>query len=176
MKLEHFLGSNVPEYAILSHTWDKEEVLYKDIMGPYEHFSSQTGFHKVFGCCRQARRDKILYVWIDSCCINSDSSAELSEAINSMYQWYRNAKVCYTYLSDVGFHKKDFAESRWFSRGWSVTALRLLTNAHRASSIFYPILTSITPFWKTIKLDSLIRLLLMQDSTRTHSAKETVLL
>jgi hypothetical protein len=36
-----------------------------------------------------------------ACCIDKSSSAELSEAINSMFAWYRNAKVCYVYLEDV---------------------------------------------------------------------------
>jgi hypothetical protein len=31
--------------------------------------------------------------WIDSCCIDKTSSSELSEAINSMFNWYRNSQV-----------------------------------------------------------------------------------
>jgi len=38
---------------------------------------------------------------IDTCCIDKTSGAELSEAINFMYIWYRNASICYAYLSDV---------------------------------------------------------------------------
>jgi hypothetical protein len=34
-------------------------------------------------------------------CIDKTSSADLSEAINSMYRWYGKADVCYAYLSDV---------------------------------------------------------------------------
>ncbi|KIK22946.1 hypothetical protein PISMIDRAFT_101515, partial [Pisolithus microcarpus 441] len=39
---------------------------------------------------------------IDTCCIDKQSSAELSEAINLMYWWYQNAQICYVYLNDVG--------------------------------------------------------------------------
>ncbi|KAM7218546.1 hypothetical protein V8F06_006150 [Rhypophila decipiens] len=73
------------------------------------------------------------YVWIDTCCINKESSAELSEAINSMYMWYKNARLCLTYLSDVNVAENDlasaspgqssFSRSRWFSRGWTLQEL-----------------------------------------------------
>ena len=65
------------------------------------------------------------YIWIDSCCINKDSSSELSEAINSMYRWYSISAECYTYLADVplgenlGEEGSAFRSSRWFKRGWT---------------------------------------------------------
>lgn len=37
--------------------------------------------------CRQALEDNLQYVWTDTCSIEKSSSAELSEAINSMYRW-----------------------------------------------------------------------------------------
>ncbi|KAK4461563.1 HET domain-protein, partial [Cladorrhinum samala] len=39
--------------------------------------------------------------WVDTCCIDKTSSAELTEAINSMYMWYANSTVCYAWLSDL---------------------------------------------------------------------------
>lgn len=67
------------------------------------------------------------YIWIDTCCINKESSAELSEAINSMYQWYKGAEVCIAFLADVEDTKdtsdSDFGKSRWFSRGWTLQEL-----------------------------------------------------
>ena len=51
--------------------------------------------------CKQAKLDGYEWVWVDTCCIDKRSSAELSEAINSMYWWYANAKICYTYLHDI---------------------------------------------------------------------------
>ena len=46
-------------------------------------------------------KDGLSHAWIDTCCIDKSSSAELSEAINSMYTWYEVAQVCYAYLEDV---------------------------------------------------------------------------
>lgn len=61
------------------------------------------------------------YVWIDTCCIDKTSSAELSEAINSMFAWYQEAKVCYAYLFDVP--DRPLKASRWFTRGWTLQEL-----------------------------------------------------
>jgi hypothetical protein len=58
----------------------------------------------------------------DRCCIDKTSSAELSEAINSMYQWYKESTICYAYLCDVR-EDKDFERSVWFSRGWTLQEL-----------------------------------------------------
>jgi hypothetical protein len=69
-------------------------------------------------------------------CIDKSSSAELTEAINSMFCWYREAAKCYVYLSDVSMHDYDqtdhcsqspwepaFRKSRWFTRGWTLQEL-----------------------------------------------------
>ena len=41
-------------------------------------------------------------MWVDTCCIDKQGSAELSETIlNSMYRWHANSGICYTYLHDV---------------------------------------------------------------------------
>ncbi|KAL8708570.1 MAG: hypothetical protein Q9225_007581 [Loekoesia sp. 1 TL-2023] len=111
-KLEHFQGDDVPKYAILSHTWGQGEVLYRDISSLSSEVRNLEGWQKIRGCCSEALKNDIDFVWIDTCCINSDSSAELSEAINSMYRWYENAAVCYAYLSDVGPDKRVFGEIR----------------------------------------------------------------
>ena len=87
------------KYAILSHTWGKEEVTFDMIHDPCCQL--KLGYVKIEFTCRQAVEDKIDYVWVDTCCIDKRSSAELGEAINSMYMWYLNAKICYTYLADV---------------------------------------------------------------------------
>ena len=80
------------------------------------------GYSKITGCCRQARLDGWEYAWVDSCCIDKSSSAELSEAINSMFKWYQDAQVCYAYLSDVE-ERSEFAKSQWFTRGWTLQEL-----------------------------------------------------
>ena len=56
---------------------------------------------KIRQACRIAREAGYRYLWIDSCFIDKMSSAELSEAINSMYEWCSLSKVCYVYLADV---------------------------------------------------------------------------
>ncbi|KAH8654577.1 heterokaryon incompatibility protein-domain-containing protein [Tricladium varicosporioides] len=132
-QLEEYFESRVPPYAILSHCWGEGEVLFQDINSSEWH--RKTGARKInFACAQTLKGDLNLnYVWIDTCCIDKSSSAELSEAINSMYRWYQNAKICYAYLDDVDQRStdrsnKDFQQSRWFTRGW--TLQELLAPAH----------------------------------------------
>jgi hypothetical protein len=129
--LSEFIGRNVPPYAILSHTWGDDEVSFKDIQD-LNAASRKEGFKKIGLCCKQAKEDGFEWVWVDTCCIDKTSSAELSEAINSMFQWYSLAMVCYTYLSDVSisyYDKPDdfdlgtLRNSRWFTRGWTLQEL-----------------------------------------------------
>lgn len=60
---------------------------------------NKAGYAKIVGSCEQARRDGLNYIRTDTCCIDKSSSAELTEAINSIYRWYQNAHVCYAYAS-----------------------------------------------------------------------------
>jgi hypothetical protein len=124
MKLEEFMEDQTPPYTILSHTWGNEEVTFKDfISGEYQHMK---GYSKLRGCCRLSRQDGYEYTWIDTCCIDKSSSAELSEAINSMFRWYERSEVCYAYLSDVGPKSREeipLEKSRWFTRGWTLQEL-----------------------------------------------------
>ena len=117
------MGDEIPPYAILSHAWGKDEVEFQDISKTPEQLAGLAGFSKIQNCCYQAAAAGLQYAWIDTCCINSDSSAELSEAINSMYEWYRAAEVCYAYMSDVGSGGTGFSDSRWFTRGWTLQEL-----------------------------------------------------
>jgi Heterokaryon incompatibility protein (HET) len=131
--LTTFFGNIIPSYAILSHTWeaDNQEVTFQDFMDGVG--SSKVGYRKIQFCGEQAQKDGLQYFWVDSCCIDKSSSAELSEAINSMFRWYRNAAKCYIYLSDVSTAERErssrsqwelrFSQSRWFSRGWTLQEL-----------------------------------------------------
>ncbi|KAH7088789.1 heterokaryon incompatibility protein-domain-containing protein [Paraphoma chrysanthemicola] len=115
-------------YAILSHTWgcSSDEVTYEEMVAPERSAMTQAkpGYAKVVKTCDIARTEYNLpYAWIDTCCINKSSSAELSESINSMFRWYHNAGVCLAYLSDVGDGQVTFSESRWFTRGWTLQEL-----------------------------------------------------
>lgn len=102
LELKEFLQKDLPRYAILSHVWDEEELNFSD-MKPKRRaeLPGKPGYAKVKAFCDLSREDKYQYCWIDTCCIDKRSSAELSEAINSMYDWYRNADICYAYLGDV---------------------------------------------------------------------------
>ncbi|KAJ8130766.1 hypothetical protein O1611_g2863 [Lasiodiplodia mahajangana] len=109
---------DIPKYAILSHTWDKEEVVFCDFKDINLDHICMKGWYKVERSCEQAIQDGLDYIWIDTLCIDKSSSAELSEAINSMFQWYRNSSLCYAYLYDLP--SLAFEESRWFTRGWTL--------------------------------------------------------
>lgn len=135
-RLTSFIGKNaedVPFYAILSHTWgaDEEEVTYDDLNDGTHNFSNKIGYRKLQFCQQQAAKDGLQYFWIDTCCIKKSSSAELSEALNSMFHWYQRAVRCYVYLSDVSKSvgeeeeswKLAFRKSRWFTRGWTLQEL-----------------------------------------------------
>ncbi|KAI1174816.1 heterokaryon incompatibility protein-domain-containing protein [Nemania sp. FL0916] len=131
LTLETFMGVRVPPYAILSHTWGEGEVLFEDIQGASSKrwakiagpkWKRKPGGPKILDAVKKAFDDRFEYIWIDTCCINKDSSSELSEAINSMYRWYQESRVCYAYLSDVYSSTAmsiEFQTSRWFERGWT---------------------------------------------------------
>jgi hypothetical protein len=143
VELHSFMGEfHVPPYAILSHTWGPDEVTLQQFTDPSfrdgHHLKDSHGYWKIIKTCQQALQDGIHYVWVDTCCIDKTSSAELSEAINSMFRWYQNARICYAYLDDVNvsseaeinnstsndcFSKDELAKSRWFTRGWTLQEL-----------------------------------------------------
>ena len=125
-RFEEFFDSRVPRYAILSHRWGDRELTFQD----FDIGKPQTwpGFVKIKGCCSLAQSRGLEWIWIDTCCIDKKSSAELSEAINSMFRWYAEAAECYAYLSDVRWDKgldfpASFKQSGWFTRGWILQEL-----------------------------------------------------
>jgi len=125
LQLEEFFGSDIPPYAILSHTWGDEEVTFADLPLNQPTTVARAGYRKITFTCAQAIYDGLNYAWIDTCCIDKSSSSELSEAINSMFAWYRDSDRCYAYLSDVLEANMDenFPGSRWFTRGWTLQEL-----------------------------------------------------
>lgn len=111
------------EYAILSHRWREEEVTFQDLDPERKPISrNKKGFAKIEGCCEVAAADGYEWLWVDTCCIDKTSSAELSEAINSMYRWYYGSAVCYAYLDDV-VRREDIRTSQWLLRGWTLQEL-----------------------------------------------------
>ncbi|KAF2677607.1 HET-domain-containing protein [Lentithecium fluviatile CBS 122367] len=127
-------SGNVPAYAILSHTWGEEEVIFQDmeIGADRNKTRSKAGWKKIQFCADQAAADGLQYFWIDTCCIDKRNAVELGAAINSMFRWYQNAARCYVYLSDVSkpegadgerAWKEALRTSRWFTRGWTLQEL-----------------------------------------------------
>jgi len=149
LTLEYFTaGRTIPHYAILSHTWNDNELTFKDLdQSSRQEIISKRGYEKVEKCCDMALKWELEWVWMDTCCIDQASSAELSEAINSMYEWYRQSSVCYAYLEDVHSIEEDFLsdrannqthfqrqssfqKARWFTRGWCLQELLAPRNMH----------------------------------------------
>ncbi|KAI0376716.1 HET-domain-containing protein [Hypomontagnella monticulosa] len=126
LKLEEFIGSEIPRYAILSHRWkDGTEVSFQEwqCADTDDNIRQKEGYAKIMGACRLARADGLQYLWCDTVCIDKTSSAELSEAINSMFAWYRDSEVCYAYLNDVLAGTNTLSKSLWFTRGWTLQEL-----------------------------------------------------
>jgi hypothetical protein len=130
---DDLIGDQIPCYAILSHTWDGQEVAFKDLKNHKDiedvDPKLKEGYRKIFFCAEQAKHDGLDYFWIDTCCIDKSNNTELSEAINSMFIWYQNAARCYVYLSDVFDdvldvgNESSLRKSKWFTRGWTLQEL-----------------------------------------------------
>lgn len=128
LAIEIFFDGHAPRYAILSHRWLDDEVSLQEMQDGTA--VDRPGHAKIVQTCALAARDGLGYAWVDTCCIDKSSSAELSVAINSMYRWYREAAMCYAFLSDVEDDNVEvdagavaFANSAWFLRGWTLQEL-----------------------------------------------------
>ncbi|CAI0643891.1 unnamed protein product [Colletotrichum noveboracense] len=142
-------GDPHEDYAILSHTWGEDEVTFANFQeygaatelqtypttsnnsATRQKILASSGHAKIKNAAELARSHGLRFLWVDTCCIDKTSSAELSESINSMYRWYCDAKFCIAYLSDVEpaslsellAHQSNFRRSRWFTRGWTLQEL-----------------------------------------------------
>ncbi|KAF8190153.1 hypothetical protein BJ912DRAFT_1142833 [Pholiota molesta] len=125
---DHVIKEIVQEntkYAILSHTWlrgSDSEVTY----GAWRlrQFDTQRpGYQKLANFCKSAWKDHGLsFGWMDTICINKDSSSELDESIRSMYKWYAGSDICITYLAET-VALDDIHRDPWFTRGWTFQEL-----------------------------------------------------
>lgn len=146
------------QYAIVSHRWTDNEITFQkytkekflenhgEKLNSPEIIDSATepGLAKIGWACSIAKKNGIPYIWIDACCIDksTESFPELPQAINSMFQWYKEAAICYTFLLDVSEDKEEhqteikstdpavrrkkigyFRDSEWFGRGWTLQEL-----------------------------------------------------
>jgi hypothetical protein len=140
LQLEEFWKP--PLYAILSHTWEKDEITYQEMLSPSDKTIAKDGYIKIERAIELAQEHGYAYIWVDTCCIDKKSSAELSEAINSMYKWYQNAGLCIALLTDVStkdravycgagsfesehqeFACHIFESCRWMKKGWTLQEL-----------------------------------------------------
>jgi hypothetical protein len=135
--IDDFTDVHRPPYAILSHTWSSREVTFADLAGSSSAALEHPAWPKISNAAARAKADGFDWIWVDSCCIDKASSAELSEAINSMFRWYGEAEVCYIFLVDYdglkegkaqargagGLDFERLAKCRWFTRGWTLQEL-----------------------------------------------------
>lgn len=166
--LHEFFEAERPQYAVLSHTWGNEELSYLDLLYLTSDIPASSaaivqallrnpsrdraGFRKLQECCKLARSRGVEWIWVDTCCIDKSSSAELSEAINSMYSWYQDAVECYVYLFDIstqssdfaGMSVEDFGKARWFTRGWTLQELLAPKDVLFCNNQWEPIATKTT--------------------------------
>jgi len=137
LEVKEFIEGYTPPYIALSHTWGSDEVTLQELINENHQLLAHRkpgGFQKIKNCCEEAMQNYgISYCWIDTCSIDKTSSTELSEAINSMFGWYKRAKCCFVYLSDVhedssvpGYYptyEQSNQQSRWWTRGWTLQEL-----------------------------------------------------
>ncbi|KAF7534084.1 hypothetical protein G7054_g6541 [Neopestalotiopsis clavispora] len=131
-------------YAILSHTWGRQlkeeadgtlvwggeddEILFADVGKTDTSEKKPDAWKKIQKACQAAQQQQCNYLWVDTCCFNKESSAELDESINAMFAWYQQSKVCLVYLADlevdsVQVQEDDEKQCRWFKRGWTLQEL-----------------------------------------------------
>ena len=159
-KFEKFNDPRTVKYAILSHVWAKEgleprqppEQDHQDVIRIQKSSSTDNVLtddnlsKKISEACKRAKEDGYDYLWIDTCCIDKTSSAEISETLNAMFRYYSVAQVCYVllvetftchprqlkrYLCDPAEWKKEtFSVDTWHSRGWTLQELIAPRNVH----------------------------------------------
>ncbi|KAI0853380.1 HET-domain-containing protein [Daldinia vernicosa] len=142
LELEFVASPKERSYAVLSHTWEEEELSFQQFSDSAKRASLRQlrGFAKIAKTCQLAKDKHMLeYAWVDTCCIDKTSSTELSEAINCMFRWYQEAAVCFVWLSDMALEPADLWDTplgpykritpdvlrrcKWTTRGWTLQEL-----------------------------------------------------
>ncbi|OJT06052.1 Vegetative incompatibility protein HET-E-1 [Trametes pubescens] len=128
--LENFQEGHAPPYAILSHVWQGAEQSFQEVWAIGAGVVGAPALSdKIRNFCAYAKSRGYNWVWIDTCCIDKSSSAELSEALNSMFAYYAKAQICFAYLYDINGSEdpratpSSFRNSTWFKRGWTLQEL-----------------------------------------------------
>ncbi|KAI6003403.1 hypothetical protein EDC04DRAFT_1019445 [Pisolithus marmoratus] len=126
MKLIRTEVSEYFQYVMLSHRWGVGEPSLRDVEGHAIYgMSTNGGFGKLQAFCLVACARDYLWAWSDTCCIDKNSSAELQEAIGSMFacEWFRR-----------GWTLQELLASRsilFYTQTWSVYKNRTSSN-HKA--------------------------------------------
>ncbi|KAK3401528.1 heterokaryon incompatibility protein-domain-containing protein [Sordaria brevicollis] len=126
LELHDFFELQAPAYAILSHTWEKDEITFQEMVTKSPSTMAKAGYKKIHNTCRLAQSRGQKWAWVDTCCIDKSSSAELTESINSMYRWYQKSEECYAYLVDFtpgSLPETELEQCRWFTRGFTLQEL-----------------------------------------------------
>lgn len=125
LEFREFRSNEQPKYVIASHRWVEGcEVTLQDVRNGCN--LEKSGYQKIvaFAYFVQQRVPSVQWLWIDTCCIDKQSSAELSKSLNLMFDWYRNAVLCIAYLADVDTtNDHAWEDSDWFKRGWTLQEL-----------------------------------------------------
>ncbi|KAH8674064.1 heterokaryon incompatibility protein-domain-containing protein [Xylariales sp. PMI_506] len=152
LKLAFHANAPAQQYIILSHTWEDGEVSFQEFQD-LATARDKRGFAKIETLCHLARKRGYRWAWVDTCCIDKTSSAELTENINAMFRYYASSAFCFAFLADLpcltpeqqaeeenwwsdpdrsahgyaNFAAPSTAEylpnCRWFSRGWTLQEL-----------------------------------------------------
>ncbi|OJA18347.1 hypothetical protein AZE42_12993 [Rhizopogon vesiculosus] len=108
------------KYAILSHRWlDTGELTYEEMRSGRRR---GPGYQKLKRFCETAREYNMEFAWVDTCCIDKNSSTEIDESIRSMFRWYRNSALCIVHLAESETIQ-DIMRDEWTKRGWTLQEL-----------------------------------------------------
>ena len=112
------------QYVTLSHRWASSEPLFRHIKAEviYDLGPNNGLFSKLQLFCLATLRHGYFWAWSDTCCIDKESSAEVQEAIGSMFSWYRKSVLTMVHLADIP-DTRPLTCSEWFKRGWTLQEL-----------------------------------------------------
>ena len=117
------------KWIMFSHTWEGKEPTLKDVnlVDSVWKLDESPLNVKLRQFCTTARHDGYRWAWSDTCCIDKDTSAILSQSLIAMYTWYEKAAETLVYLADVSSSAElghlALTKSRWMTRAWTLQEL-----------------------------------------------------
>jgi len=182
-----YVPDKVPDYAIFSHRWSDEEVTFADICNVpvpqrESHAKTRKSILKIQGVCKLALEHGYEWIWIDNCCMDKSSSAELQEAINSMWRYYAESNVCYAYFEDILDEEagRGIASDIWRTQAHE-TIMTTVTKSRNEMSTVLPLLaygdvaSTLTHFDKFISKSDVTHVAVLNHTTTQHP-KDTLCL